>query len=247
MHTSTTESVLQWPHFDQFPSLKADYIPIFHLEQSRHALVVASSPIYPYVTQEDVASILDSFQQNVNFWYPTLSQSQIKRISQSLSAGAPTDDSIDSCLAMLVMALGCASQVTSRLNTETPLTSEDRRNRQSRRTIGDIFFEGALKRLHVANLVVNSTSAQCLFFVAYVPPRFLHHIPNENSLYFAFLCRPLQAWEHISAAATKCLMLLSYSSGPGTQEDQERTRRVFWSCYILERYFPSHPNPSKPI
>ena len=166
MHTSTTESVLQWPHFDQFPSLKADYIPIFHLEQSRHALVVASSPIYPYVTQEDVASILDSFQQNVNFWYPTLSQSQIKKISHSLSAGAPTDDSMDSCLALLVMALGCASQVTSRLNTETPLTSEDRRQRQSRRTIGDIFFEGALKRLHVSNLVVNSISAQCLFFVA---------------------------------------------------------------------------------
>ena len=54
------------------------------------------------------------------------------------------------------------------------------------------------------------------------------------SLYFAFLRRPLQAWEYISAAAAKCLLLLSYPPHNFTSEDQERIRRIFWSCYILE-------------
>lgn len=55
-------------------------------------------------------------------------------------------------------------------------------------------------------------------------------------MYFAFLRRPLQAWEYINAAAAKCLLLLSYPPVGESLEDQERIRRIFWSCYILERY-----------
>ncbi|KAJ4406943.1 hypothetical protein N0V85_004433 [Neurospora sp. IMI 360204] len=82
-----------------------------------------------------------------------------------------------------------------------------------------MYFDSALKKLYVAHMDVNSITTQCLFFVA---------------LYFAFLRRPLQAWEYISAAASKCLLLLSYSPRDSTSEDQERIRRIFWSCYILE-------------
>lgn len=57
----------------------------------------------------------------------------------------------------------------------------------------------------------------------------------HRSLYFAFLARPLQAWEFIAGAAGKCLILLSNETEAGGQEDQERARRIFWSCYILER------------
>jgi len=58
---------------------------------------------------------------------------------------------------------------------------------------------------------------------------------KRNRLYFAFLTRPLQAWEYIGATAAKCMMLLSYPPNHDTPEDRERTRRIFWSCYILER------------
>jgi len=56
------------------------------------------------------------------------------------------------------------------------------------------------------------------------------------SVYFAFLRRPLQAWDYIHAAASKCLLLLSYppSDSPPESESLERIRRIFWSCYILE-------------
>ncbi|TAQ89900.1 hypothetical protein B7494_g1772 [Chlorociboria aeruginascens] len=56
----------------------------------------------------------------------------------------------------------------------------------------------------------------------------------EARLYFAFLRRPLQAWEYIDIAATKCRLLLSYAPQNETSEDQECMRRIFWSCYILE-------------
>lgn len=59
---------------------------------------------------------------------------------------------------------------------------------------------------------------------------------TSTRIYFAFLRRPLQAWEYINAASSKCLLLLSYRAPNETDEDQERIRRIFWSCYILERY-----------
>ena len=54
-------------------------------------------------------------------------------------------------------------------------------------------------------------------------------------IYFAFLRRPLQAWEYINSAAAKCQLLLSYTTTPEQTEEQERIRRIFWSCYVLER------------
>ncbi|CEJ80032.1 hypothetical protein VHEMI00238 [[Torrubiella] hemipterigena] len=219
MHTSTTEAVLQWPHFDQYPSLRGDYRSIFHLERTRPQLELSPSTIFPYVTQEDITAILDAFQYNVNFWYPTVSQNQLHSVHTSMMSGDPTDNSLDSCLSLLIMALGCASQVTANLPQGSTSTPEEARYRASRRKIGDKYFEAALKKLHIAHLTVNSTSAQCMLFVAF---------------YFAFLGRPLQAWEFISTASTKCLMLLSYAAENAQEEEHERMRRVFWSCYILE-------------
>ncbi|POR38837.1 Uncharacterized protein TPAR_00966 [Tolypocladium paradoxum] len=219
MHTSTTESVLQWHHFDVFPSLRNDYTPIFQLEQSRPPLSMKLATAYPYVTAEDVDAVLASFQRSVNFWYPTMSRSQLDRIRAVLNAGVTAEDSIEACLALLTMALGCASQVTAGLGASAELSDQEKRWRTSRRQMGDVYFDAALKRAYIAHLSVSSVSAQCLFFVA---------------LYFAFLTRPLQAWEYIGATAAKSMMLLSYPPEGDTHEDRERTRRIFWACYILE-------------
>ncbi|KAG5985476.1 hypothetical protein E4U43_006063 [Claviceps pusilla] len=219
MHTSTTESVLSWHHFDSFQSLRNDYSSIFQLEQSRPSLSIKQSTVYPYVTSEDVDSILDSFEHNVNFWYPTMSRCQIERTRSLINSGVTLEDSIDVCVALLAMALGCASQVTTDMEKANSVSEQDTRRRISRRQMGDVYFNAALKRAYVAHLGVTSLSAQCLFYVG---------------LYFAFLARPLQAWEYIGATAAKCMMLLSYPPNHETHEDKERTRRIFWSCYILE-------------
>lgn len=59
---------------------------------------------------------------------------------------------------------------------------------------------------------------------------------DESSIFFAFLQRPLQAWSFIHATAAKCRLLLAYHNPDANPTEQECLRRIFWSCYILERY-----------
>ncbi|KAK1538744.1 C6 zinc finger domain-containing protein [Colletotrichum costaricense] len=219
MHTSTTESVLQWPHFDAFPNMRDGYVPIFHLEQSRPAVKTRATPVYPYVTAEDIDEIIESFEHTINFWYPTMSRNQLEQVRNLIADGIPEGDSILVCLALLTMALGCVGLVTTGLASTSSLSEEDRKRRASKRAMGDMYFDSVLKKLHVVHTNVGSTATHCLFFTA---------------MYFAFLRRPLQAWEYINAASAKCLLLLSYPPESESAEDQERIRRIFWSCYILE-------------
>ncbi|KAK2060653.1 C6 zinc finger domain-containing protein [Colletotrichum caudatum] len=219
MHTSTTESVLQWPHFDAYSTMRDGYVSIFHLEQSRQAVKTRSTSMYPYVTSEDTNSIIESFEHTLNFLYPTMSRSQLEQVRNLISDGIPEEDSILVCLALLTMALGCAGQVTAGLTSGEVLSGEQRKRRAAMKAMGDLYFDSVLKKLHVVHTNVGSTAAHCLFFTA---------------MYFAFLRRPLQAWEYINAASAKCLLLLAYPPESESAEDQERIRRIFWSCYILE-------------
>ncbi|KAI6638897.1 hypothetical protein MCOR08_002355 [Pyricularia oryzae] len=244
MHTSTTESILQWPHFDVFPSLRRDYVSIFTLERGRRPPRARWSssqpPPPPRVAPKEVDRILDSFQSAVNFWYPTASVVQLERcravaVAEGVGSresglghghGEEDDDdegdqhAIDRCLAYLFMALGCASQVVAGLVDGHVLSEEEMRFRRARRSLADLYFDQVLGGIHVMHTAVGSAATHCLFLVG---------------LYFAFLRRPLQAWEYINAASARCLLLLSYQAeNDEDDEDQERIRRIFWSCYILE-------------
>lgn len=223
MHTSNTESVLQWPHFDVFPSLRDSYVSIFELEQSRPTIAMRLTAImYPLVSDEEMEAILEAFQHNVNFWYPTMSQHQLGKVRlmvKCFNAGVTEEQSVETCLAFLTMALGCASQTIAGLALGSTVTDEELKLRGKQRELGDFYFDHALRRLHIAHMGVGSTATQCLFFTA---------------IYFTFLRRPLQAWEYINTASAKCLLLLSYAPTNDTAEDSERIRRIFWSCYILE-------------
>jgi hypothetical protein len=170
-HTSTTESVLSWPHFDAFHSLRDNYVSIFHLEQSRSRIRTRPSIMHPYVTPEDVDSILASFSQAVNFWYPTMSQGQMAKVRAAVNNNAFDEEGPSTCLALLTMALGCASEVISGLTVGTStLTEEEKRKRASRRAMGDAYFDSALKRLYIAHTDVSATATHCLFFAALVHP-----------------------------------------------------------------------------
>jgi hypothetical protein len=166
-HTSTTESVLSWPHFDAFHSLRDNYVSIFHLEQSRSRIRTRPSIMHPYVTPEDVDSILASFSRAVNFWYPTMSQDQLAKVRATVNSGSFDEEGPSACLALLTMALGCASQVISGLTAGTStLTDEETKRRASRRAMGDAYFDSALKKLYVAHTDVSATATHCLFFGA---------------------------------------------------------------------------------
>mgnify|MGYP004726301551 CR=1 FL=1 len=120
----------------------------------------------PYVDAEDIVAILEAFERNVNFWYPSMSQAQLVEIRAILQNGMPAEDTVHSCLCLLTLALGCASQAAEDLRfvSEPDVTEKEKRVRK--RKLGDIYFQLALKKLHVAHLQVDSESTQCLFFTA---------------------------------------------------------------------------------
>ncbi|KFY74232.1 hypothetical protein V499_05730 [Pseudogymnoascus sp. VKM F-103] len=217
LHTSTTESVLDWPHFDIFPSIRQNYIPIFQLEKSRSSLRTMTSTSVPYLRADEVQQVVEAFQSSINFFYPTMLKDKLLAV-QHLVLSGNLDDSVSSCISLLVMALGCASQVVSLLFNAEALTPESLEYQLSQRRLAEIYFDGVLKRLYTTQLEISTESTQCLFFVA---------------LYFAYLQRPLQAWSYINTTAARCRLLLSYGSS-NSPDENECLRRIFWSCYILE-------------
>lgn len=68
------------------------------------------------MTEEEVDSILGAFEHAVNFWYPTTSRDQLQDARTMITNGNfDDDDGLRVCLALLTMALGCASKVTAGL------------------------------------------------------------------------------------------------------------------------------------
>lgn len=169
MHTSATEAVLQWPHFDAFPGLRNRYSPIFHLERSRPSLNTNRYDWNQHLSTTDTEDILRSFEESVNFWYPTMSRQQMMNIYESVSYSsrlASQNDSVEVCLALLTLALGLAGQVTRGLTVMRPLTTDEKKKREGKKAFADALFETALKRLHVVHTSVSSAATHCLFFIA---------------------------------------------------------------------------------
>lgn len=169
LHTSTTESVLDWPHFDIFPSIRQNYIPIFQLEKTRSSLRTMTSTSVPYLRADEVQQVVEAFQSSINFFYPTMLKDKLLAV-QHLVLSGNLDDSVSSCISLLVMALGCASQVVSLLFNAEALTPESLEYQLSQRRLAEIYFDGVLKRLYTIQLEISTESTQCLFFVASVLP-----------------------------------------------------------------------------
>lgn len=169
LHTSTTESVLGWPHFDIFPSIRQNYTPIFQLEKSRPPLTTMASAAVPYLRADEVQLVVEAFQSSINFFYPTMLKDKLLAV-QNLVLSGNLDDSVSSCISLVVMALGCASQVVSLLFNTPGLSPESLEYQLSQRRLAEIYFDGVLKRLYTTQLEISTESTQCLFFVALVLP-----------------------------------------------------------------------------
>ena len=121
--------------------------------------------MHPYISSTEVDQIITSFEHSVNFWYPTVSTAKLKAAQALLLAG-DVDDSTSSCLAFLMMALGCASQATCGLAGSNYLTDEEIRYRATRRAMADMYMDRVLKKLHLVHIEMSTTATQCVFFVA---------------------------------------------------------------------------------
>ena len=166
LHTSTTESILAWPNIDAFPSLRLEQgSSIFHLERSRLPRPQRPNTVYPYTSEKDVQQIVAAFQESINFLYPTMPLAQSRHLQARIHIG-DFDDSTYVCLALLVMALGCASDaIISKFAAIDP-NLPDLKGQQRRIALGHIYFDAALKQIHHAYLETSTLSAQCLMLAA---------------------------------------------------------------------------------
>ncbi|CAG8971420.1 hypothetical protein HYALB_00002002 [Hymenoscyphus albidus] len=220
-HVSATEDLLSSTLAQPFPSLIEQFRPIFLLESKRTPLPFQNrftrSPVF---TPEEANRLIASFQATVNFWYPCVSKATLDVLFDRVQSGF-TEGSCEDCLALLVLALGAASElVVECANVEDEYRSFEVRQVQNELSnMANVCFDEANKLLVVACMEVSTISAQCVFLA---------------SLFCSFLQRPLQTWSYICIVASKCRSLLEYGTGSSNFEDEECVKRMFWSCYIIE-------------
>lgn len=177
-HQSTTEAVLAWSIFDKFPSLCSERnVSFFNLEKSRPSLLERTmTAVCPYLVPGEARSITLAFQKSVNFWYPVLSNPRIKQLEAKVN-GANLEPGTSSCLAMLMMALGCASEVA--LYNGSGVDIEQNKNGAPSRSLSGKFFDVALKMIHHAHMETSAEATQCLFYTGSVS---LSRLDDDPSL-----------------------------------------------------------------
>lgn len=113
--------------------------------------------------------MVESFTRTVNFWYPTMTTSKIKDLQHRTVCGR-LGESVKLCLDLLVMALGAASKLVSSVAASDESDPEETEMQNQQKVMSELYFDSALKRIHVAHMECSIDSTQCLFFAACVYP-----------------------------------------------------------------------------
>lgn len=216
-HLSSTESLLKWPIFLDHPSIREEIDTTFlSLEYGRSPFQNARYAVFPSVSMSEIKKMVAIFQKTYNFWCPTMSLDDLRSLQLRISH-EDLEPSTQSCLALLVMALGCvgASVIDEGISAD---------GSQKFKQQGAAWFHAAMKMMHLAHLEMSVQACQCLLLVG---------------LYFSFLQRPLQTWSYVNSAGTRCRLLLSCPFNNTEHDDREIVIRIFWSCFVLESNYVS--------
>ncbi|KAJ5418114.1 uncharacterized protein N7487_001664 [Penicillium crustosum] len=226
-HLSSAESLLKWNMFSDHPSILEEAQSSFlSLEYGRPSFPSKLYGIVPSAGLSDVKNMVGVFQRTYNFWFPTISLDELESLQLRIWQ-ENLEPSCQSCLALLVMALGCVG--ASVIDEEDSSESKS----QQLKLQGESWFTAAMKMLHLAQIEMNMEACQCLLL---------------TGLYFSFLQRPLQTWSYVNSAATRSRFLLSCPLDNPERDDREHITRIFWSCFVLESNYiselPSLPQNS---
>lgn len=85
---------------------------------------------------------------------------EIQILSNSL------DEDIASCLALLVMALGCASELIRSIGSDTMASAEELEQRHRWQLMSGLYFDLSFRKIHLAQAECTTEAVQCLFFTA---------------------------------------------------------------------------------
>jgi hypothetical protein len=170
-HTSNTELVLQWPHFEAFPALRLQPGQSIYSLENRRVDTLQPETSQLDLSEQDLDIFMGSFLRTINFPYPVMSISRLALLKEKLNPNE-LDDSTASCLALLTMALGCAGEAMNGMleADHQPVVKYPQPSRSQ--SLGHIYFHMALKRIHHAYTCINTEAAQCLLLAAYVQTLF---------------------------------------------------------------------------
>ncbi|RSL98117.1 hypothetical protein BHE90_009045 [Fusarium euwallaceae] len=153
---------------------------------------------------ESIYSTLRAFSERVHVWLPVLSSDFQESFHQCINGQSPSPS--DTCLAMLVMALGsfaAADTITSALSQQ----------------LGAEYFTEASKLLPDILLDFSVRSLQCLIFFA---------------VYCMHLIRPYQAHDHVLMASARAQNMLKIHSQRSDTKTVEALRRAYWAILLIE-------------
>ncbi|PQE17919.1 hypothetical protein CJF32_00008406 [Rutstroemia sp. NJR-2017a WRK4] len=203
IHTNAALHLLQWPLIRDLVSRPYDPQILLQLEMAREPLALSKTPC---LDLSNTSAYIEAFFAKVNVWYACVNPfnwTNYYRIA--LSNGFR--EGPESCIVLLVMALGqasCSGSISRAVNSEDPP--------------GLQYFAAAWALLPSLMTRSSVLSAQCTVLA---------------SAYLFYLVRPLEAWTLLSSTSTKLQLLLS-APGRIPASQRELCERVYWNSLLFE-------------
>jgi hypothetical protein len=102
----------------------------------------------------------------VNFWYPIVSKTTLQSLFEKVQNGF-SGNTCEDCAALLVMALGAASELIHLVHSNSENSGfETRRHQSELMTMASVCFDEAMKLLTVAYMEISTLATQCVFLAA---------------------------------------------------------------------------------
>ncbi|KAI4788239.1 hypothetical protein E4T45_13609, partial [Aureobasidium sp. EXF-8846] len=202
-HTTPALNLLQWPLIRDLVSQPLDPQVLVEMEMSRPPI---NLPHFPRPDMANAAVYASSYFDLVNVWYACVNPNAwTNHYHEATSVGFIQGS--DSCLVMLVLALGAAAHGGS--ISRHPHNAEPR---------GIDYFASAWKI--IPNLAIRNDipAIQCHILAA---------------AYLFYLVRPLEAWNMITVASTKLQLVLAVPDRVPISQ-RELLVRLFWDTLLAE-------------
>ncbi|KAL2872242.1 putative C6 finger domain protein [Aspergillus lucknowensis] len=203
VHTTPALNLLNWPLIRDLVGRPYDPQTLLQLEMAREPLRMTPPVAFDLSA---APTYVEAFFERVNAWYACVNPYTWPRYYR-VAVSFGFREGPESCVALLVLALGCAAQYGS-----IALLSTDRD------PPGLSYFTAAWNLLPSVMMRNSVASAQCIILAA---------------AYLFYLVRPLEAWTLLSNASMKLQLLFGNPSRVPAQW-RELSVRVYWNALLYE-------------
>lgn len=202
VHSTPALNLLQWPIIRDLVARPYDPQQLLRLEMARAPLQIQPPAS---VDLANASTYIEAFFARANIWYAIVDPHSWDRTYQT-ALSRNLHEGVESCICLLVLALGAASQSSS-------ISALPR----DQAPPGMGFFAAAWSMLPQLMTCNTMPAAQCMVLAA---------------AYLFYLVRPLEAWSLLSSTSTKLQLLLHHRSA--FSPVPELGERVFWNALLFE-------------